>query len=755
MRAARPWPVFLVGALCVHLAASGVVVSVESQSQESMAAITARVDAESELPLHGSNRVALGAIEATMSRVVDSESLYAEEAIRHMPLMARMSDMTFEDGSWTITYQSMARSGVSATNAFNRILYFTRKEQPTVTGDVQNPMLQPALSRPDALDRLKAGYLVASNASYDEDFVTFDSADGITASISAAPEYSLRESIRISIPHDYLIKHMAVKGLDYDGPEHGNTTTWTFGIGMVFTTDHGQNVVMFDRLHLYERNTELFEVRAETRYSLAQHVEFYALQVPDTEIQIAVFHFALAAGMQVEDTVYTSVAGKALAADACAGMQTLVDDLTDKRCLVSFELCKLRVRDVGGAQAVSYAVPVHELGKVNIMLNVTDVSDAGSPLTLITSLNFKLSSASAVCQPEVVKTHDPLKWVGVDVYSPTATGLGVGQRLSGAAGSGTLSSEVYNSAGEFRAKIMSQALLTVVIASTGTPAAQAYFNSANTQELRLDHVLMSHARGGSALPAPPSRVKAVSGENFRAQMAYTESEDCRRERDSTPSTATCVTTEDWTLDGQQLRPKRKGTTEYFVHEVGASVPDNTDFLRRVFGGSINDPLDAVINARVRVHLDATMALRSPDDTYTKIYWVWPVYNWDQSPIGLADKTLISLAWSVSSRTGGRRLLGTGLARWERRTAQSGSAAPVILLNSVQARCAYCGNITTAILPDVRRGVRPPRIEMHSQALAHKAAQHVAARRARPPAAARDMLAALRRRRTRREKTAIA
>jgi len=78
-----------------------VVVSVQSQSQEAMAALTASIDAEAQ---HNPNRMVLGAIEATMSRVVDSDSLFPEEKIRSTPVMARLTDMRYDNAtqSWNV-----------------------------------------------------------------------------------------------------------------------------------------------------------------------------------------------------------------------------------------------------------------------------------------------------------------------------------------------------------------------------------------------------------------------------------------------------------------------------------------------------------------------------------------------------------------------------------------------------------------------------------------------------------------------------
>ena len=35
-------------------------------------------------------------------------------------------------------------------------------------------------------------------------------------------------------------------------------------------------------------------------------------------------------------------------------------------------------------------------------------------------------------------------------------------------------------------------------------------------------------------------------------------------------------------------------------------------------------------------------------TYAVVYWIWPVFTWPNTPpIGLVDKTIVSLAWSIA------------------------------------------------------------------------------------------------------------
>jgi len=50
--------------------------------------------------------------------------------------------------------------------------------------------------------------------------------------------------------------------------------------------------------------------------------------------------------------------------------------------------------------------------------------------------------------------------------------------------------------------------------------------------------------------------------------------------------------------------------------------------------------------------------------HARTFWIWPLYAWpNEAPVGLKDKTLLSLAWSLGAdagaagAVGGRRLLG--------------------------------------------------------------------------------------------------
>ena len=265
-------------------------------------------------------------------------------------------------------------------------------------------------------------------------------------------------------------------------------------------------------------------MQAETKYSLAKHVEFYALDVGET-IKVVVFYFTLDDEKRLGGQVYTSVNGVALEQGACASMQALIDALPEPLCLVSFPLCQPQISFVNGIRAVSYAIPAPLTGDIstNIILNVTDTNPRHEQ-ELTTSLNFKLSASSSVCLASVATLHDPMQWAQVDVHTTSATGLmGPARTLAGTGAYGTLLTETSD---VHSAEVMSQALFTLVVRAKDSAQAQQYFDG-TTQVLQLDDVLMSHAIGESpGLPAAPSRVAPDAHNKFRSRIEFTGSATC-------------------------------------------------------------------------------------------------------------------------------------------------------------------------------------------------------------------------------------
>jgi len=126
-------------------------------------------------------------------------------------------------------------------------------------------------------------------------------------SSEAAVTCSLRRVLTLRIPHEMLVTNMSTPGLQ-DSTEWGFARSWSFGVGMAFRGAGGHNMVLFDRFHLFERSADLFHVRAQTQYSLARHVEFYALDAGGG-VHVAFFHFTLGSEQRMNN-VYATVDGE-------------------------------------------------------------------------------------------------------------------------------------------------------------------------------------------------------------------------------------------------------------------------------------------------------------------------------------------------------------------------------------------------------------------------------------------------------------
>ena len=175
--------------------------------------------------------------------------------------------------------------------------------------------------------------------------------------------------------------------------------------------------------------------------------------------------------------------------------------------------------------------------------------------------------------------------------------------------------------------------------------------------------------------------------------------------------AKCLTTCDWDSTGAVLRPQSANTNNFFVHEVlGTNGGDSLAFLGRVFG---SDSTTDLATAAVERYYAATQLLLAKP--HTRVYLVWPVYNWVHSPIGLIDRIMISFSWSITSQlaASARRLLG-GWAR------ESNPPPGALVLSRMHPLGRFSRNATLTTLHHAARRVPTP------NAL-HTAEQHVARR----------------------------
>jgi len=196
---------------------------------------------------------------------------------------------------------------------------------------------------------------------------------------------------------------------------------------------------------------------------------------------------------------------------------------------------------------------------------------------------------------------------------------------------------------------MSEALVTLVLRPDDTQQALEYFATYRDEVLRLDYLYMSHSKITGGMPSSVSNtVQGMGGGRTRLVMDQELLRECALKTDQTDSNALCVTTHDW--DSDAIR--RPGSVTYFVHKVHASddaesVNADVAWLTNVFGSSdlalLHRFREAVLS---RPFVQSAMAQARKQ--YAAMYWIWPVYSWpNMPPIGLVDRTIISLAWSIA------------------------------------------------------------------------------------------------------------
>ena len=95
---------------------------------------------------------------------------------------------------------------------------------------------------------------------------------------------------------------------------------------------------------------------------------------------------------------------------------------------------------------------------------------------------------------------------------------------------------------------------------------------------------------------------------------------------------------------------------YYVHRVSLEAEDSgatedlTWLQDNIFGTS--DP-GMVENFRNQVLSKPFLGDANARKAYSVVYWIWPVFTWPNTPpIGLVDKTVVSLAWSIAPYAAG-------------------------------------------------------------------------------------------------------
>jgi len=633
------------------LRADNVLVSIQSQSQTEMELLTEKVDQDIQLS-HSSMRQTLGAIEATMSRVVDEDSEYFVAPVLSVPTWSMLKDIEYNMSTddWTFEYQTM-RAEPTTLNQFHRVLYFTKAGM-AQHGDIDNQCLQDGISSEDCLSYLQNYYTVSPDfAGQAIDYITYQGtgSDDISTELSGEPS-SLTENVKITIPHTRIRNgSLALARQEtHVHPILGSQTQWTFGIGMLFW-GVGNTMIYFDTFDLIENSFEQLAISRSNSYSLARHVSFWTERVQyDTSIRIAIVEYFLSPGYEIVN-ISVSLNYEDITPADCSGMTEKVNALADKTCLYAHDLCSPNTLLTGDSgDLISYAIPIpqhHAAGiQVNTLLNIRDVV---TDRIIMNTLNFKTDTEPQdVCLAPKTETFDPILNVNVTIYKGHAL---VAQEIDGTF---TVQNVSDNALG------LPEALMTLVL-SPKDEKADTYFADFPDEVIQLDELYITHAiQGSTAIPETPiNNVTGVHDTHEGVLMTgRSQLELDRRLLQNCPleyawdASLECVTTQDWTLTGQHPRSFSSGNT-YFVRRATFTVDDvswlqsHSIFMDSSFAWSFLHQIQALVPSETRRGKSA-------------FYFIFPVYEWpDKSPIGLKDKALVSFSWSVSKTSmTSRRLL---------------------------------------------------------------------------------------------------
>ena len=628
-----------------------VLVTIQTKTQEEMDALTAAIDEDMQ-DLSGTMRTTLGAIEATMSRVVDVDSAYLQTVPRSVPTLGLLNDIAYDtsEGVWTFTYQSMRIDPNDTINQFNRVLYLTKNGNGNI-GDTNNVCLNTATSNADCISSLMGSYTVPMTLQEGADFLEFPGVlanDEITSTITNT-ENSLLQVISIQIPHERIRNY--VNGIEplarYEEiihPIEGTRKHYIFGIGMLFY-GAGNNQIVFDQFNLIENNREQLAIARQNSYSIARHVSFWSKQVQnDHNIRVLEIEYVLEAGHTLQ-SIDASINGETLQTAQCEEMQSLIDAMEDKTCLTLYPLCQSQVVNSGvenGEVYFTYSLPLYANVTLPFRINTLLRTLTSNGTVVLSTLNFESGNEpNDVCADVVTQQFTPTDHVSATLYR--------GHDLVSQAIQGSFTIENSTSIG------MPDALMTLVL-TPKDDAAMAYFASYPDELINLDDLYMSHALTESVLPSQISNtIAGVEGGRATVNLDTVLLAACPNEADPSfeyNTAADCVTTHDWGLTGSISRPKSSSHL-YFVHRVTNSASDSTWLAGNIFADSME-----TANSFLQRTVDLVPVEKR---AIAQTYWIWPIYQWpDASPLGLKDKTIVSFAWSIA-KTGShynRRLLST-------------------------------------------------------------------------------------------------
>jgi hypothetical protein len=260
-------------------------------------------------------------------------------------------------------------------------------------------------------------------------------------------------------------------------------------------------------------------------------------------------------------------------------------------------------------------------------------ANAGQGMPALSTLNFFTSHAPRIaCKATETVAFDATRHVRAELYR--------GHLLASEQIQGTFT--VFNDTSLSSA----EAIVTLVLRPDDSEEALQYFQTYTDERLRLDELYMSHGRISHTFPSSIAN-KVLGAGSGRSTLELDADLVARCPLAGAPELGLCVTTKDWSLQGQLTRPD---STVYYVRQLSGRAEDEQADLAwladNVFG-----PSDPATLAAFR-----TAALTRPFSTpaaqarqqYAAVFWVWPVFSWpNTAPVGLEDKTIVSLAWSIA------------------------------------------------------------------------------------------------------------
>jgi len=676
---------FLYCAMLYTSSSTPVILTRQTQSHQQML----------KLATDDTRRHLLGAMEATQSSVVDVQNVdallpYQITQVQNVPTLSLLDSLSFDNVTeeWSFTYETLSldSSAQGQINKYYRVLYFTHTAHDVGSSDTANRCLEPGMNYSTCLDYLRSDYVTLMDEpsginSNEQDRLESTSwasgqptdvcsACGVVSTLESSAGSS-KQTLHLRIPHSLIRNTLSRRrnsthSDSYSFVDVGSQPALDFGVGIMFLP-HAEfntqqtppnNVLVFDMFTVLENTFEQIAITKRTAYSVATHVAFWTAVTHDNPLlRIVTIEYLLDVGHKLDDIKIStnngsSVSSMSLSADMvsisasdCAEMQALIDAMESPLCLTRYKLCTPNIvsqsTDSGEQLFVTIVFPIPKWHtstryQFNTMLftNVTNVQQ-GHGMRALSTLNFFTSHSPRVsCTPSEVVAFDARQHVRAELYR------GHGLVAETIAGTFTVFNDTSLSSTE--------ALVTLVLRPDDTPEALQYFEKYTSEHLRLDELYMSHGKLSNTFPSQiNNKLQGIGNGRATVNLDPQLLQRCPMYTSTLQQNIECVTTKDWDLQGNTARV---GSSIYYVHQVFGTEDTEADDLAwlsdNVFGPSDMQTLRA-FRAEVLSRPFAT-PLAAQRKTHAAIFWVWPVFLWPNAgPIGLVDRTVISLAWSIA------------------------------------------------------------------------------------------------------------